>query len=145
MGALRLLEPEERERIRLHVFTKPYERMSIEVLRTGLADVVRVAPYVDYLAFLNLITEFDVLLVNDLSTADLPTTNPYLPSKIFDYQGSGRAIWAIQETGSALSSLPADYVSRLGDVDDALLQLRRILRAAARDTTPVDHDSLPTR
>lgn len=142
MGALRLLEPQERERIRLHVFTKPYERMSIEVLREGLADVVRVAPYVDYLGFLNLITEFDVLLVNDLSTADLPTTNPYLPSKIFDYRGSGRAIWAIQEPGSALSDLPADYVSRLGDVGDALRQLRRMLRDGARRAAPgvLDHD-----
>ena len=130
MAALRLLGPEERHRVRLHVFTKPYERMSIEVLRAGMADVVRVAPYIDYLAFLNLTTEFDVLLVNDLSTADLPTTNPYLPSKIFDYQGSGSSIWAIQEEGSALSTLPADFTSRLGDVDGALVQLRRMLQAA---------------
>ena len=145
-AALRLLEPDERHRVRLHVFTKPYERMSIEMLRAGLADVVTVSPYIDYLTFLNLATKLDVLLVNDLSTADLPTTNPYLPSKIFDYRGSGTPIWAIQEPGSALSSLSADYVSRLGDVDGARTQLLRMLRnrapngASALDSVePPDH------
>jgi hypothetical protein len=127
-AALHLLEPRERERVRLHVFTKAHEKMASELLQAGLADVVRVAPYVDYLGFLNLTTKFDVLLVNDLFTGDLPMTNPYLPSKIFDYQGSGNAIWAIRENGSALSDIPADYVSRLGDVRGALGQLRRILR-----------------
>ena len=125
--ALQRLRQAERDRVRVHVFTKGSDKLAVQVLRAGLADVVRVAPYVDYLAFLNLATQFDVLLVNDISTADLPTVNPYLPSKVFDYRGSGTAIWALQEPGSALSELPADYVSALGDVEGALAQLRRMI------------------
>ena len=53
--------------------------------------------FAEYLDFLNLTTKFDVLIATDLSTYDNFKINPYLPSKIADYTGSGRDIWMIYE------------------------------------------------
>ncbi|MCW2761845.1 MAG: glycosyl transferase family protein [Marmoricola sp.] len=130
--ALSRLSQDERARVRLHVFTDRHGNLTIEVLEAGLADVIRVRPYVPYLQFLKLTTKFDVLLVNDALTAGHHGINPYLPSKISDYRGSGTPVWAIQEPGSSLSEIDTEYSSQLGDVKGALAVLRRIIGAGRR-------------
>ena len=66
--------------------------------------------------FLNLTTKFDVLLVEDSDKGNFKL-NPYLPSKLSDYQGSDAAIWGICEEGSIMDSLNLDYKSKLNDID----------------------------
>lgn len=81
---------------------------------------------IDYLDFLNVTTKFDVLIINDLITSDCFDLNPYRPSKLSDYIGSGSDIWAICEKGSVLSNAPVKYKSFVDDYEsnvDALVNI----------------------
>ena len=91
---------DEREQLCLHVYTADPDELALEIARAGLAGTVRVAPYLPFLEFLNLTTQFDVLVVNDAATEAHHGVNPYLPSKVADYVGSGTPVWAICEEGS---------------------------------------------
>jgi hypothetical protein len=128
-AALEQLAPGVRRRVRLHVFTNRDDHLELEKFSGPLADVVRVHRFVPFLQFLNLTTRFDVLLVNDAAAAQYHGMNPYLPSKLSDYLGSGTPVWAVAEAGSVLDSLPTAYSSELGDVAGA----KRALEQMARD------------
>jgi len=82
----------------------------------------------DYLEFLNATDDFDVLLVNDVSTRNHWPKNPYLPSKISDYLGSSTDIWAIAEPESTLDNIEVKYKSYIGDYESTLNVLKRILK-----------------
>jgi hypothetical protein len=129
--ALAMLTPDERARIRLSVFTSAPADVAAQVAEAGLDDVIRVSGYRPFLSFLKLTTLFDVLLVNDAATSGLHRINPYLPSKLSDYLGSGTPIWAITEAGSVLSSIETAHRSSIGDPAGAAAVLRAIGAAAA--------------
>jgi hypothetical protein len=124
--AIMRLPRDARDRLRVHVFTKDPDDLRAELKKAGMDDTVVANHYVPYLDFLHLTTLFDCLLVNDARTADTHTVNPYLPSKISDYSGAGRPIWAVVEPGSILSEREFDYRSNLGDVEGALEVLTRL-------------------
>lgn len=117
--ALRRLDDRDRARVQFHIFTSDPEQLSTELSKAGLDDVVVATGYRPYLEFLNLTTQFDALIVNDAATRAHHPVNPYLPSKLSDYLGSGTPIWAISEPGSVLSRTPTQYASALGDVEAA--------------------------
>ena len=119
LDALAMMDPSQRARVTLHVFTSSTSELKAGVAAKGLADRVRVSDYVPYLEFLHLTTIFDCLLVNDASSGETHAINPYLPSKLSDYEGSGTDIWAITEVGSTLSQLHTRFSSTLGDVAGA--------------------------
>jgi hypothetical protein len=127
-GALDNLTLAERDRVQLHVFTSRPDALRVELLEHGLADVVRVGPMFGYLEYLNLLTRFDVLLINDYATSPHYVPNPYLPAKLADYRGSGTAIWALYEPGSILSAAQVDHATPLGDVAAATAVVRRLLK-----------------
>lgn len=127
--ALRHLTSAERRAVRLHVYTADPAALRLEALRSGLADVIRPHHYLPFLEFLAATTHFDGLIVNDAATRQHHDINPYLPSKISDYRGSGTPIWSIVEPGSVLSSLPTAYRSTLGDVEGALRVIREVIAA----------------
>ncbi|WP_157180940.1 glycosyltransferase [Actinopolymorpha alba] len=124
--ALAALDQETRERIRLHVFTSRPDDLREHVDRLGVSELVRINAYVRFLAFLNLSTKFDCLIVNDALTAESHARNPYLPSKWSDYHGSGRPVWGLVEEGSPMSTRPLAFVSPVGDVAAAQDVLRKI-------------------
>jgi poly(ribitol-phosphate) beta-N-acetylglucosaminyltransferase len=132
IAALEALSLTERNHVRLHVFTDEPEELELDVLRRGLTDVIDARPYVPFLQFLNLCTQFDALLVNDAATSRHHTINPYLPSKLSDYRGSGTPIWAIYEPGSVLSRQDVDHASVLGDVTGATDVLRTLIDRGSR-------------
>ncbi|WP_051551592.1 glycosyltransferase [Nocardioides sp. URHA0020] len=123
----------DRARIQLHVFTDKVDVTQSRVWADGLGDVVRVNPYAPYTGFLNLTRKFDALIVNDAQTAGSHAgLNPYLPSKVSDYLGSGTPIWALYEPASSLSTVPVAHRSLLGDVDGAVEVLRSLIEVGPR-------------
>jgi len=81
----------------------------------------------EYLDYLNATTEFDVLIVNDVITKGNYEINPYLPSKLSDYLGSGSEIWALYEDGSSLSRFDLKYKSEISNYEACLKELVDIL------------------
>jgi glycosyltransferase involved in cell wall biosynthesis len=128
--AVESLQQDERKQLRIHIFTDKPEEFQNEIRGTPIEEVFRVGPYVSYFEFLNLSTKFDVLIVNDARTRHVKEINPYLPSKISDYTGSGTAIWGLYEEGSILSKLEIQYKSPIGDVKATRDMLLKILEKA---------------
>ncbi|MGH3682646.1 MAG: hypothetical protein ACRDT2_20635, partial [Natronosporangium sp.] len=122
-------DPSTRERVRVHVFTSKPGPLRNRVAELGIGSLVRVGGYVDYLAFLNLTTRFDCLVVNDAVTGEYHARNPYLPSKWSDYRGSGTPVWGLVEAGSPVSRQPLAFRSPVGDIEAAKQVLSRIVRA----------------
>lgn len=137
VGAVQALPPETRRHLKVHIFTKDPRELTSELEHAGLGDTFAANGYAPYLDFLHLTTKFDALIVNDARTLDTHHVNPYLPSKLSDYRGSGTPIWAIIEPGSILSQSPdVAHLSELGDVDGArrvleeLVARRRVTQSA---------------
>ena len=89
------------DKILLHVFTSKPEDLEPLAEEKGVARLLRIGPYRDYLEFLNLADRMDVLLIND-ATTPAGGVNPFLPSKWSDYKGSSTPVWGIIEEGSTL-------------------------------------------
>ncbi|WP_456697030.1 glycosyltransferase [Aeromicrobium sp. P5_D10] len=128
VDAVKTLPAESRRRLKVHIFTKDPRELTSELAAAGLGDTFVANGYAPYLDFLHLTTKFDGLIVNDARTLDTHHVNPYLPSKLSDYRGSGRPIWAIVEPGSILSqSADVAFTSELGDVDSAREVLHELI------------------
>lgn len=128
--ALDCLTPEQAEQVVLHVFSVGANGPVIrELIRSG--HIVHHEP-LNYLEFLSACKQFDALLVVDTATSG--TTygqNPFLPSKLSDYMGSGTPVWAMIEPGSPLSGASPQFVSELGCPEQAARELIQI--AALRE------------
>ncbi|SNT13855.1 hypothetical protein SAMN06309944_2218 [Micrococcales bacterium KH10] len=122
--AFGLLTKDERTRVHLDLYVDKPRRVRKAVREQGLADVVRVRPLVPYLEFLNLTTKYDWLIVTDARTDGVHALNPYVPSKLADYRGSGRPIWALVEPGSLLSQDETIERTPIGDVAAAAQFIR---------------------
>ncbi|WP_322034378.1 glycosyltransferase [Burkholderia sp. BCC1970] len=119
-----------RERLALHVFTEQVGEAMEFVRSVKLEDVIKINPYLQYFDFLRATKDFDVLVVNDSQVTAAKGINPYLPSKISDYIGSGSNIWALVEEGSALSKIDqVRYRSVLGDHEEVVSVLTAIVDA----------------
>ncbi|MBU8731721.1 glycosyltransferase [Cytobacillus oceanisediminis] len=117
--ALEALNEQERNCINLHIFTANPSALKEEIKESKLGKHIFVNPYVNYNEFLNLTTKFDCLVVNDAHTKPYKAINPYLPSKLSDYLGSGTKVWGLYEENSVLSKYPLNYKSELGNVKEA--------------------------
>lgn len=125
--ALKNYKKNERKDIVLHVFTEQVDDAASFVIDNNLSDYIKVNKYLAYLDFLNIITTFDCLIVNDSIVEKDKGINPYLPSKLSDYLGTDSNIWAIFESGSALSKMDnIKYMSEAGDTNQALYILNEI-------------------
>lgn len=128
--ALAELTPEQRKRIRFHVFSQQFRPMMQHIKMLGLEGVVIVNGYIGYFEHLNLLTKMDVLVLNDAATKGIKKVNPYLPSKLSDYAGAGTDIWGIVEKGSSLDRSPLlTYRSMLGSKKDYTATLKKIMKA----------------
>jgi glycosyltransferase involved in cell wall biosynthesis len=109
------IDDEYRDKIRLHLFT-PNKTLFEQLLSEELLEKTTFNENVDYLEFLNLSMKFDVLIVEDSFTKGDFIKNPYLPSKLSDYNGSNTSIWAICEENSEMSKLDIEYKSYINDL-----------------------------
>jgi len=66
---------------------------------------VNLYPYLSFLEFLNTTKSLDILMINDAQTKGIKDVNPYLPSKLSDYIGSGTPIISFVEKGSTMSTI----------------------------------------
>lgn len=98
-------EPIVDEPVKVHIFTSWPKQAKIELIKAGVGDKVEVYPYLRYFEFLNMTTQLDALLVMDAHTKAYKKVNPYLPSKLSDYLGSGKPIIAFTEAGSIMAQL----------------------------------------
>lgn len=111
---------ETKNKVLIHVFTSKPGELEEQLKNDPLEDSIIVNGFVDFYTFLNLCTKFDCLVVNDSTTKDNKKINPYLPSKLSDYKGSGTDIWGVYEEGSILSqSENITYLSSLNDAKAA--------------------------
>ncbi len=130
-AALRGLSAADRARVQLHIFTDEPETLVLETIEHGLSDVITVNPLLGYTEYLNILTRIDVLLITDFSTPHYDP-NPYLPSKLSDYRGSGSPIWSLYEPGSVLSTEQTDYATQLGDAAGVARVLHELLTKAGQ-------------
>lgn len=127
--AMKALPPAVRRRLAVHVFTGKADQMAQDPDIVALGDSIVVRPYVHFLEFLNLCTKMDCLLVNDATTPAEVGINPFLPSKISDYKGSGTPSWGIVEPGSRLELESLTYRSPVGHVSAAAQVLAQVAGA----------------
>ena len=104
-----------KDKIKFHLFIKKDEFIDALIDDLEFRNNIIINDPLDYFEFLNATLKFDVLLINDTLTEGFFPHNPYLPSKLSDYLGSGRDIWAIYEKNSTLSTLDLKYKSLLTD------------------------------
>ena len=109
------IEDEYKDKIKLHLFT-PNRTLFEQLLSEELLEKTTFNANIDYLEFLNLSMKFDVLIVEDSFTKGHFIKNPYLPSKLSDYNASNTTIWAICEENSEMSKLDIKFKSYISDL-----------------------------
>ncbi len=99
-----------------------------QILSPEILEKTIINPPVDYFEFLNLTTKMDVLLVEDSSIKGVYDINPFLPSKISDYKGSGSNIWAICDKNSIMDGMDdIKYKSYLNDINSSKRTINHIM------------------
>lgn len=115
--------------VRFHIFCNNPKVVTEQISQMRLTANVYVNPYLDYLEFLNATRLFDVLLVNDVIRDENLPVNPFLPSKLSDYRGAGRKIWALVDDGSPMALMTdLDHVSPAGNIPRIADTLTEIVR-----------------
>ncbi|TDL93365.1 glycosyltransferase [Macrococcus brunensis] len=99
--------------LKMHIFTSNPKQVKVELIKAGVGDRVIVYPYLGYFDFLNMTTQLDALVVMDAHTKAYKRLNPYLPSKLSDYLGSGRPIIAFTEEGSIMDSMTISNILKI--------------------------------
>ena len=87
---------------KIHVFTNLNKKTMKFYQNSAFKEYIVMNQYAPYFEFLNLTTVMDILLIFDATTAGIKPYNPYVPSKLSDYRGSGSKIWALTEENSIL-------------------------------------------
>lgn len=124
--ALKSLDVKDKNRCKIHIFTSNVKNFEENIVDKSILANLEINPYVNFLEFLNLTKKFDCLIVNDAIKKG--KINPFLPSKLSDYYGSGSSIWGLCEEGSALDSSKLTYKSILGDFKSTRDTLEKIIK-----------------
>lgn len=113
---------------KIHVFTNLNKKTMGFYQRSDFKEYIVMNQYAPYFEFLNLTTLMDVLLIFDAATVGIKPYNPYVPSKLSDYRGSGSKIWALTEADSILDLTKDNnlYITRQVDYQLYANKLREI-------------------
>lgn len=127
LRALTLMSNVERNSILFHIFSDDAATILEQTKRLGVSNCVEVHGQLPYLQHLNAAKQMSALLVVDADThSDGHRLNPYLPSKLSDYLGSGKPIMALYEPGSMLSRHQSRYSAPLHDIEATATALARL-------------------
>lgn len=131
LNVFRLLPVEIKSKFSIHIFTEQPKQVESLSYFSEVEDILHINKYLPYIDFLSLSKNFECLFVNDTKTVNDKIVNPYLPSKISDYLGSGTSIWASCEVGSSMDCLlknsDAAYVSYLDNSDTYLSVIDKLI------------------
>ena len=128
MKAISLQDADIRRRIKLHLFSSTKTAFSEELHSLRDSGNVIINEPVPYLKFLNLCTKFDLLLLVDADSRNSQYgLNPFLPSKLSDYRGSGTPILSLVEPGSSLDSLSLEGAIKKGDLPTLVERLKELV------------------
>lgn len=97
---------------KLHIYTNVKYLNDNELKELEDNNVV-INSYLSYTEFLNASTKYDLLIISDAETKNNKPFNPYLPSKLSDYLGSGTPILALTENFSAMSQINDNYLFKV--------------------------------
>ena len=131
------LHDEFKDKFRLHLFS-PNKTMFEQILSSDILSKTTINQNVEFLDFLNLTTKFDVLLVEDSLIDGLYSKNPFLPSKISDYEGSGTDIWAICDNGSIMDQIDLKYKSYLKNPESSKNVINKIMSDKLNKSVELD-------
>lgn len=116
-----------RDQIRLHVFSNKSADVELAAAQLGVGPLVYSNGYLSYMEFLNATKKFDILLVNDVERDENLPINPFLPSKLSDYKGSGRKVWGLVDDGSPLSEEKLAFRTPVGNSAAVIKTLEKIV------------------
>lgn len=127
------LNEDIRSKVKFHLFLNHGDNLKRLTGNLKISKNIIVNDKVSLLEFLNLSTKLDILLVNDTETKGNFEINPYRPSKIADYIGSGRDIWGICEKDSIMDGLDEiKYKSYINDFYSAKLTFNQIVKDSSK-------------
>lgn len=121
------LDEDYRGKLKIHFFIRNPKKFEKTTAIESVLENLEIHPNVNFLEFLNLTTKFDCLIINDQKTEEKMEINPFLPSKLNDYIGSGVDIWGICEDGSAMSTYDLEYMTFFNDQESSLKTLKKII------------------
>lgn len=121
--SLVMMRPQELQNIEVHVYTSTTKICRDAVEAAGMAGIVHTHAALEFLDFCATAKLMDLLVVCDVIPGSSYSSNPYLPSKVSDYLGSGTNILAYVWPGSPLSSIAEVYKVPIGDAIGGALYL----------------------
>lgn len=124
------LAPQDRARVRIHLFTGQSEELADQVREAGAGEVVLVRDRLPFLDFLAATARMDLLLAIDAAPVAGGTAPHVRLSKWSDYDGSGRPVWGMVTPGSDLASQDLAAATPLGH----LTATQQVLTSLARGT-----------
>lgn len=104
------------------------------LIEAGIADIVKLAPTVDYQLALQEMLRADGLLLFQGSVC-----NHQIPAKLYEYLRAGRPIFALTDptgnTADVLRSAKATHIANISDATEIAASLRQFLRTVRDGTT----------
>lgn len=100
----------KQDRIRFYIYSNLKKETILKNVPERLQSYVIVEKGLPYLEFLNSMQYFDYLLTVDTEVNDIFGVNPFLPSKLSDYLGSGTKVLALVEDGSPTTLLESNLI-----------------------------------
>ncbi len=132
LRAAAALAPEDRARVRVHLFTGQSEELASAVRQAGAGEVVEVRDRLPFLDFLAATRQMDLLLAIDAAPVDGGVVPHVKLSKWSDYVGSGTPVWGMVTPGSDLASQELVARTPLGHQTAT----QQVLTSLARGTLP---------
>lgn len=105
-----ILPLKERNKFRFYIFSNLKKETILKHIPDDLQDYIVLGGNLNYLDFLTSLKNFDYLLTMDTEVNHIFGMNPFLPSKVADYLGSGTKLLALIEKGSPTDLIRSEKI-----------------------------------
>lgn len=104
------LDSNKKSKIRLYIYSNMRKDIILKKVPKELCKYIYVKPSLNYIDYLGILNSFNYLLSIDTRVNDIFGINPFLPSKLSDYLGSGSKILALVDKNSPISNINSDRI-----------------------------------